>query len=64
VFGSVNANRRHFDAASAALAAADPGWLARLVTARVPAAGNVAASGSAGTVLERGAHDIKTVLEF
>lgn len=64
VFGSVNANRRHFDAASAALAAADPSWLARLITTRVPAHRNVPGSGSAATVLERGAHDIKTVLEF
>ena len=36
VFGSVNANRRHYEDAARALAAADPAWLARLVTRRVP----------------------------
>jgi threonine dehydrogenase-like Zn-dependent dehydrogenase len=36
VFGSVNANRRHYDAAARALADADPGWLGRLITRRVP----------------------------
>ncbi len=36
VFGSVNANRRHYEQAAAALAAADPAWLARLITRRVP----------------------------
>jgi threonine dehydrogenase-like Zn-dependent dehydrogenase len=35
VFGSVNANRRHYEAAAAALAAADKGWLGRLITRRV-----------------------------
>ncbi|MDQ6840252.1 MAG: theronine dehydrogenase, partial [Actinomycetota bacterium] len=36
VFGSVNANRRHYEAGARALAAADREWLARLVTRRVP----------------------------
>jgi hypothetical protein len=36
VFGSVNANRRHYQAAAAALAKADQGWLEGLVTRRVP----------------------------
>ncbi len=36
VFGSVNANRRHYEAAVAALARATPAWLARLITRRVP----------------------------
>ena len=36
VFGSVNANRSHYEAAAAALAAADPSWLAGLITRRVP----------------------------
>jgi threonine dehydrogenase-like Zn-dependent dehydrogenase len=36
VFGSVNANRRHYEAAAAALARADLGWLGRLVNRRVP----------------------------
>ena len=38
VVGSVNANRRHYEAAAVALAAADPAWLARLVNRRVPLA--------------------------
>jgi threonine dehydrogenase-like Zn-dependent dehydrogenase len=36
VFGSVNANRRHYEAAAAALASADRDWLGRLITRRVP----------------------------
>jgi glucose 1-dehydrogenase len=36
VFGSVNANRKHYEAAAAALARADRGWLGRLITRRVP----------------------------
>lgn len=35
VFGSVNANRRHYEAAAAVLAEADRGWLRRLITRRV-----------------------------
>ena len=38
VFGSVNANRRHYAAAAEALAKADKAWLARLITRRVPLA--------------------------
>jgi threonine dehydrogenase-like Zn-dependent dehydrogenase len=38
VFGTVNANRRHYEAAAAALAAADESWLTRLITRRVPLA--------------------------
>jgi glucose 1-dehydrogenase len=36
VFGSVNANRRHYDQAAHALAIADHEWLGRLITRRVP----------------------------
>jgi threonine dehydrogenase-like Zn-dependent dehydrogenase len=36
VFGSVNANRRHYQLAVEALAAADPAWLGQLITRRVP----------------------------
>jgi glucose 1-dehydrogenase len=36
VFGTVNANRRHYEAAVEALVAADPAWLRQLVTRRVP----------------------------
>lgn len=36
IVGSVNANMRHYEAAAKALEAADPKWLERLVTRRVP----------------------------
>ena len=36
VFGSVNANRRHYEEAARALARADRSWLSRLVTRRLP----------------------------
>jgi threonine dehydrogenase-like Zn-dependent dehydrogenase len=36
VFGSVNANRRHWEAAAAALGAADRAWLAAMISRRVP----------------------------
>jgi glucose 1-dehydrogenase len=36
VFGTVNANRKHYEDAAAALARADKGWLGRLITRRVP----------------------------
>jgi threonine dehydrogenase-like Zn-dependent dehydrogenase len=36
VFGSVNANRRHYEAGAKALADADKDWLTRLITRRVP----------------------------
>jgi threonine dehydrogenase-like Zn-dependent dehydrogenase len=36
VFGSVNANRRHYEAAAHALARADRSWLEKLITRRVP----------------------------
>lgn len=38
IFGSVNANRRHYEAAAAALASADRNWLQRLITRRHPLA--------------------------
>ena len=57
VFGSVNANRRHYAAAADALAKADPAWLARLITRRVPLARWQEA-------LERRPGDIKVVLDF
>jgi glucose 1-dehydrogenase len=38
VFGSVNANRRHYIVAADALAHADLNWLERLITRRVPLA--------------------------
>ncbi|MGR6923387.1 glucose 1-dehydrogenase [[Actinomadura] parvosata] len=36
IFGTVNANLRHYRDAAAALAQADRGWLERLITRRVP----------------------------
>ena len=57
VFGSVNANRRHYEQAAAALAAADPTWLDGLVTRRVPLDEWQRAYTPAD-------HDIKTVLRF
>jgi threonine dehydrogenase-like Zn-dependent dehydrogenase len=36
VFGTVNANHRHYALAKEALASADPAWLAALITRRVP----------------------------
>ncbi len=55
--GSVNANRRHFYRASRVLAAADRGWLERLVTRRV-------APDRIDEALQRGRDDIKVVLDF
>jgi threonine dehydrogenase-like Zn-dependent dehydrogenase len=36
VFGTVNANRRHYEAAAQALARADRSWLERIITRRLP----------------------------
>jgi threonine dehydrogenase-like Zn-dependent dehydrogenase len=36
VFGSVNANRRHYELAAKTLLRADKAWLSRLITRRVP----------------------------
>ena len=57
VFGSVNANRRHFEQAAEALRNADRGWLERLITRRAPLERWQEA-------LEKGEGDIKTVVEF
>jgi len=57
VFGSVNANRRHYEAGAAALSAADRDWLARLVTRRVPLS-------SWKDAYTRQPGDVKTVLDF
>ena len=57
VFGSVNANRSHYDLAAAALAAADHAWLARLITRRVPLTGFRDA-------LMRQPDDVKVIIEF
>ncbi len=57
VFGTVSANRRHFDAAGRALAAADPGWLRELITRRAPLA-------RYGEALRRTPTDVKVVLDL
>jgi threonine dehydrogenase-like Zn-dependent dehydrogenase len=57
IFGSVNANRHHYELAATALAQADPGWLAGLITRRVPLA-------RWEDAYNRSPDDIKTVLSF
>jgi glucose 1-dehydrogenase len=57
VFGSVNANLRHYEAAAKALAAADRSWLERLVTRRVPL-------DRFAEALDRQPDDVKTVIEL
>jgi threonine dehydrogenase-like Zn-dependent dehydrogenase len=57
VFGSVNANRRHYQAAAAALAKADAGWLERLITRHVPLDRWPAA-------LQRQPADVKVVIDL
>jgi glucose 1-dehydrogenase len=57
VFGSVNANRRHYFRASQALARADRAWLERLLTRTVR-------PDEVEQALERGPDDIKVVVEF
>ncbi|MBS0221784.1 MAG: glucose 1-dehydrogenase [Proteobacteria bacterium] len=56
-FGSVNANRAHYEAGAAALAKADRQWLSRLITRRVPLARWQEA-------FERRPEDIKVILQF
>ena len=57
VFGSVNANRRHYEAGAAALASADPSWLGRLLARRVPL-------DRWAEALERRPGDVKTAIEL
>jgi glucose 1-dehydrogenase len=57
VFGTVNANRRHYELAAAALARADRRWLERLISRRVPLARWTDA-------FERHEDDVKVVLDF
>ena len=57
VFGSVNANKRHFEQAVAALCAADRDWLGKLITRIVPFE-------TWTDALEKGDDDIKSVVEF
>jgi glucose 1-dehydrogenase len=57
VFGSVNANRRHYEAAAKGLAEADPAWLKRLITRRVPLS-------AFADALHRRPDDVKAVIDF
>ncbi len=57
VFGSVNANRRHYEKAADALAKADPTWLARIVNRRVPLE-------EWKDALDRHANDVKPVIQL
>lgn len=57
IFGSVNANRRHYEQGVDALAKADRSWLARLITRRVPL-------DRFAEALDRRPGDIKTVIEL
>jgi threonine dehydrogenase-like Zn-dependent dehydrogenase len=57
VFGTVNAGKRHYGQAAEALAKADPAWLARLITKRVPLA-------RWSDALDRGPDDVKTVIDL
>ena len=57
IFGSVNANRRHYYRAAKVLAAADRSWLEQLVTRHVR-------PDQAQQALQRAPDDIKVVMEF
>jgi threonine dehydrogenase-like Zn-dependent dehydrogenase len=57
IFGSVNANRRHYEQATRALAAADRDWLSRLITRTVPLHGFPDA-------FARQPDDVKVVIDF
>jgi len=57
VVGSVNANRRHYQAGADALARADRSWLERLVSRRVPLE-------QWAQALERSDDDVKVVIEL
>ena len=57
VFGSVNANLRHYEMAREALAAADRGWLERVITRRVPLS-------QFADALDRRDDDVKVVIDL
>ncbi len=57
IFGSVNANRHHYELAEQALLKADRNWLSRLISRHVPFANFERA-------LERRPDDIKVVIDF
>jgi threonine dehydrogenase-like Zn-dependent dehydrogenase len=57
VFGSVNANLRHYELAREALAAADRSWLERMITRRVPLS-------DFEDALDRREDDVKVVIDL
>jgi threonine dehydrogenase-like Zn-dependent dehydrogenase len=57
VFGTVNANRRHYEAAAKALVQADQSWLTRLITRRVPL-------DQFAEAFHRAPQDVKVVLDL
>ncbi len=57
IFGSVNANRRHYEAAAEGLAKADRAWLNRLITRQVPAE-------KWSDALSRTPADVKPIITF
>jgi glucose 1-dehydrogenase len=57
IFGTVNANRSHYEAAAQALAQADKAWLERLITRRVPLP-------RWSEALEHRRGDIKVIIDF
>jgi glucose 1-dehydrogenase len=57
VFGSVNANRRHYEMAAQSLARADKSWLRRLITRRVPLK-------RWSEAIEHRPGDIKVIIDF
>ncbi len=57
VFGTVNANRRHYEEAVGALARADSAWLERLITRRAPLE-------RWREAIDRGPEDVKTVIDL
>lgn len=57
VFGSVNANRRHYEDAVTALVEADQRWLSRLISRRV-------LLDDWASALERSPHDVKVAIDF
>ena len=57
VFGTVNANRRHYENAAASLGRADAAWRSRLITRRVPLR-------QWSDALRREPDDVKVVIDF
>jgi threonine dehydrogenase-like Zn-dependent dehydrogenase len=57
VFGTVNANRRHYEQAAQALQKADRSWLERMITRRVPLV-------QWREALQPDPHNVKAVIEF